>query len=208
MRCRLYIGVRPDTIIFLCEESEETARPWKESGYTVVCIDLAVDRQDVRLIRVTDLLALLRNNGLIPFGVFAMPPCTHFAGSGARWWKGKGDAVLLEALSVSDACIRIAESLRSYGLQWFVLENPVGRLAQYLGKPRMTYQPYQYGDPYTKRTCLWGWGFNTRLPVSLVDPTEGSKMWRLPESSGRARMRSKTPAGFAKAFFEANRMAA
>lgn len=24
------------------------------------------------------------------YGILAAPPCTHFAGSGARWWKDKG----------------------------------------------------------------------------------------------------------------------
>jgi hypothetical protein len=118
MQCRTYIGLRPETVIFLCERSEETARPWKEAGYTTICIDLAVDGQAVRLVGLTDLLKILKTNGLKPYGVFAMPPCTHFAGSGARWWKEKGDAALLDALSISDACTRIAEALRSYGLQW------------------------------------------------------------------------------------------
>src|SRR4051794_25156839 len=117
MQCRLSVGIRPETVIFLCEQSEETARPWKEAGYSAICVDLAVDGQDVRLITLTDILKLMKLNGLKPYGLFAMPPCTHFAGSGARWWKEKGDVALLEALSISDACIRIAEALRSYGLR-------------------------------------------------------------------------------------------
>jgi hypothetical protein len=49
MQYRLSVGIRPEAIIFLCEQSEKTARPWKEAGYTTICIDLAVDGQDVRL---------------------------------------------------------------------------------------------------------------------------------------------------------------
>jgi hypothetical protein len=61
--------------------------------------------------------------------------------------------------------------------KWWVLENPVGKLKHYLGPPRMTYQPNEYGDPYTKRTCLWG-EFNTPIRTP-VPATEGSKMHRL-----------------------------
>lgn len=118
---------------------------------------------------------------------------------------GKGDIALLEALSIFDACIRVAESIRAYGLQWFVLENPIGRFVQFLGKPLMTFEPCDYGDPYTKRTCLWGWGFNTDLPKTPVPATEVSKMWKLPPSEDRAKLRSQTPAGFAKACYAANR---
>lgn len=167
-------------------------------------MDLARDGQDVRLIRAPDLLGVLKKNGLTPFGLFAMPPCTHFAGSGARWWNGKGDKALLEALSVTDACIRIEWVLGRHGLKWAAIENPVGRLSQFLGEPAMTIQPCDFGDPYTKRTCLWG-DFNTDLAKKEVEPTEGSRMWNLTPSPDRAKLRSKTPEGFAKAFCEANK---
>jgi hypothetical protein len=204
MKCRLHIGKRPETVIFLCEESGNTARPWRKAGFSTICVDLSRDGQDVRLIRAPDLLGILRDNGLTPYGLFAMPPCTHLAGSGARWWRRKGDSALLEALSVSDACLRIEWVLRRHGLQWAALENPVGRLSQFLGEPTMTFQPCEFGDPYTKRTCLWG-DFNPDLHRQPVAPTEGSRMWNLPPSPDRASLRSKTPEGFAQAFCAANR---
>lgn len=86
--------------------------------------------------------------------------------------------------------------------KWWCLENPIGRLSWFLGDPKAYFDPCDYGDPYTKRTCLWG-DF-VMPPKSPVEPTEGSKMHRLPPSEDRAALRSVTPAGFAKAFFEAN----
>ena len=86
--------------------------------------------------------------------------------------------------------------------QWWALENPVGRLGHYLGKPVIYFDPCDYGDPYTKKTCLWG---NFNVPIKApVEPTEGGKMWRIPPSKDRPKLRSITPSGFAKAFFEAN----
>lgn len=96
-----------------------------------------------------------------------------------------------------DAVLRLAWTCSP---DWWVLENPVGTLRQYLGEPAMRFQPCDFGDPYTKKTCLWG---SFTLPAkSPVDPSEGSKMHKL---SGRDQYeRSLTPPGFARAFFEAN----
>ena len=86
--------------------------------------------------------------------------------------------------------------------EWWSLEQPVGRLPRYYGKPVLRYQPFEYGDPYTKKTCLWG---NFNIPVKrIVKPTLGSKMHLLPPSEDRADLRSECSPGFARAFFEAN----
>ncbi len=73
----------------------------------------------------------------------------------------------------------------------------------------MRFNPNDYGDPYTKRTCLWG-RFTPPVPDSMlvttksVPATEGSKMHLLAPSPDRQRLRSETPMGFAQAFYEAN----
>jgi len=132
-------------------------------------------------------------------GVLAAPPCTDLASSGARWWAEKGEAALLSALAVVDACLRIVVVHRP---QWWVLENPVGRLTHWLGEPRMAFDPCDYGENYTKKTLLWG-DFNCPQFTPAI-PTEGSRMHKLPPSNARGALRSVTPAGFARAFFEAN----
>ena len=86
--------------------------------------------------------------------------------------------------------------------EWWAMENPVGRLPRYIGKWNYTFNPCDYGDPWTKRTCMWGDHVQPRK--NPVEPTEGSKHWRLSPSPQRAALRSETPPGFARAFFEAN----
>lgn len=82
------------------------------------------------------------------------------------------------------------------------MENPVGRLRHYLGDPRLIFDPCDFGDPYTKKTLLW---VDFTIPTkSTVKPTEGSLIYLMPDSKGRARKRSITPPGFARAFFNAN----
>lgn len=175
-------------ILDLCSGTGNWSKPYREAGYDVRSFDIK-NGQDIRLIERMDNV----------HGILAGPPCTEFARSGARWWRSKPPEALLEGLGVVDACMRLVWACKP---KWWALENPSGRLSRYLGKPAMTFQPCQYGDPYTKLTCLWG-DFN-KPERNEVEPTEGSKMHKLPDSKGRAALRSATPLGFAYAFWRAN----
>ena len=173
-------------ILHLCAKDGSDSEFYKRAGYHVILIG---EKEDVRK------LQPIQN----VYGIIANPPCTDLAGSGARWWAGKGDQSLLKALAVVDACCR--QILFSNPKFW-VIENPVGRLSKYLGKPQYTYQPYEYGDTYSKRTCLWG-KFNMPKKCPVI-PTEKDKIWKMAPSPERANLRSICSAKFAQAFFEAN----
>jgi hypothetical protein len=186
-------------IVSLFDHSGAWSQPYADAGYRVVRVDLQAGWD------VFDIwpAAFEREHGPA-HGVLAALPCTHFSGSGARWWAEKdADGRTAEAVRLAEHTLYLIEAMEP---KWWVLENPVGRLERLVpsvGPKRMTFQPWHYGDPYTKRTCLWG-EFNTDLPRSDVEPTEGSRMWRMPETKARQRLRSITPTGFAKAFFAAN----
>lgn len=169
--------------------------------------------------------------------VAAFPPCTHLSGSGARWWLGKEVAVLSEihpgesdtqlrgrvmagetpvfdgAMALLDRCRDIAEAS---GAPWFI-EQPVGRATQVWPDPDHRFHPYEYGgydgghdDGYTKKTNLWvGGGFvmPERKPIEL-DPHTHDRIHKAAPSPERANFRSATPAGFARAVFEANLLGA
>jgi hypothetical protein len=186
------------TILSLCDLTGNWSRPYEAAGYEVLRVDLQRG-EDVRL---------LRHLGRPIHGILCAPPCDHFAASGARWWEGKGEAAILSGLAVVDACLR---AVAIYRPEWWALENPVGRLRRYLGPPAWAFDPCDFGltpgDAYTKRTHLWG-HFTPPVPLvstvarNPVAPTLGSKMHRMSSSAKAAR--SETPAGFARAFMEAN----
>ena len=178
-------------ILSLCDCTGEWPKPYEAAGYDVIRIELAEGR-DVRLLRLDKLPPV--------HGILAAPPCTALAVSGARWWEKKGEAALLDGLSVVDACVRLVVALKP---AWWCLENPVGRLIHYLGPWRMTFNPCDYGDRYTKRTCLWG-DFNTDLTRIPVEPEAKSRIHHMSPGPERGKLRSITPPGFARAFFEAN----
>lgn len=176
-------------ILDLCSGTGAWSEPYKKAGYKVIRLDIK-EGKDVRLYKKPYRTA---------YGVLAAPPCTNLAASGAHTWREKGKSGLLEALSIVDACLRI---IMINNPTFWALENPVGRLKDYLGSPKMRFHPYMYGDPYTKLTCLWG---DFKKPKQdYVEPTQGSMISQLPEKPGRSTVRSITPAGFAKAFYKAN----
>lgn len=182
-------------ILSLCDYSGNWSQPYRAAGYTVIQVDLK-HGQDVRLIQKID--------GHV-HGILAAPPCTVFAASGSRW--KRTDTEIAQALGVVDACLR---QVVIHSPRWWVLENPVGKLKDYLGEPVFRFNPCDYGDPYTKRTCLYG-NFTPPMTVFIggdwkIEPSEGSKMHS--KYGGRSdrtkEARSVTPLGFAKAFFLAN----
>lgn len=110
-----------------------------------------------------------------------------------------------------DACIRIAWRCR-YTVKWWAVENPRGYLRRWLGEPQFTFDPWQFGDGYQKKTCLWG-SFTNPTPTVAEKPAELLKFSLLKskdihgaeyEKFTRQERRAITPYGFAKAFFEAN----
>lgn len=212
------------TILSLCDFSGNWPRPYAEAGYRVILVDpkhtfppkteffpgLKSGYISTRSVAVQELLAAIRaGDPVLPIhGILAAPPCTHLSVSGAQYWAAKdADGRTAAAVDTVQCCLDIIEELDP---AWWALENPVGRLPKLLpsiGKP-WYFQPHWYGDPYTKKTGLWG-NFNRDLPRNDVEPvrscSQGSWVQRYGGSSERTKeARSMTPPGFARAFFEAN----
>lgn len=168
-------------ILSLCDYSGVWSLPYKEAGYNVCQVDIKLG-QDLRL---------LRHPGRV-WGVLAAPPCTVFSLAGNRHHRTESE--WLEALSVVDACLRLIVVASP---QWWALENPRGKLVHYLGKPRFEFEPYWYGSPWSKRTCLWG-------EFTVPEPSPVERTHSLHNSVRSPELRAKTPESFARAFFNAN----
>jgi hypothetical protein len=191
-------------ILSLCDRTGNWPFFYGVNGYRVITVDLQPppEARPGREHVIAD-VRLFEPPPVEVYGILAAPPCTKFARSGARWWAEMTETELLEAKSIADACMSVILTYRARGcLQFWALENPIGRLKKWYGDPRMYFNPCDYGDPYTKRTCLWG-EFNAPAP-NPVEPTEGSKMHTLRNTPDRANIRSETPLGFAFSFYARN----
>jgi len=159
-------------------------------------------------------------------GIIANPVCTEF--STANGFHKQNDYE--KGMEMVNHCIRIIEKGKP---KWWAIENPAnGRLKDFLGKPMITYQPWRYGSPWTKKTALWG-DFNIPEPTydkwddvpkidelyirpgrpkpalaflhkSAVDLIP-EMQWAKEHIKCDADIRSMCSNGFAKAFYEANR---
>lgn len=122
------------------------------------------------------------------------PPCTNLAVSGARWFKYKAQAQ-------KDALIFFHE-LWTAEIPRIALENPVGVVSTEIARPTQIIQPFQFGHPETKATCLWLKGLPKLLPTCLVSPDEGSRVANLAPGPEREKERSRTYLGIARAMAE------
>jgi hypothetical protein len=202
--------VAQEIVVSLFDRTGHMVAPWANAGFLCYCVDIQHPLGELREGNVVKVGADVRD-WLPPYAsikiLFAFPPCTHVAISGARWFQDKGIGALIDALQLFEAALRLAEWTQAP----YLIENPVSTISTYWRKPDYTFDPCDYGgyleipsDAYTKKTCLWtGNGF-VMPHAKWVRPFEGSKMHRLPPTKSRAALRSATPKGFAQAVFEAN----
>ena len=206
----------PRLVLSLCDYTGVMVEPWIQAGYDAMIVDLQHPAGDGLTLTKNGMSVRCYGGDVRKFlpplaeyaAVFAFPPCTNLAVSGARWFQDKGLDSLCDSLSIVEWCRRICEWS---GAPW-MLENPVSTISTYWRKPDFVFNPREFAgylpDPapeaYTKKTCLWtGGGFRMPEPKP-VEPVLGSMMHKLPPSKDRGNLRSVTPAGFARAVFEAN----
>ena len=190
-------------ILDLCSGTGNWSQPYKDDSYQVLRVELK-HGMDARLFpslpstekrTPTQFEAIRPRIGRV-HGILAAPECTVFSVAGSSY--PRSDEEILDGLSLLDACIRLIHVLKP---NWWVLENPKGKITRWLGDPVHTFNPNYFGDPYTKRTLLWG-DFN--MPIPTLETAVGATQGSLMRTESQKDARSATPMGFAKAFKEVN----
>lgn len=144
--------------------------------------------------------------------MIAHPPCTKTSNAGARHLY-KGGKLNVQRYYEGLCGKALFTVLLQADIPKICVENPVPSTIFGFPKPSQTIQPYQFGHPYTKRTCLWLKGLPELIPTNTVEPTatlcpSGSYSHRHnPKHLGaytndRPRQRSKTFDGIARAMAE------
>jgi site-specific DNA-cytosine methylase len=133
--------------------------------------------------------------------IIAYSPCTHLAVSGARYFAEK------RADGRQQQAISFFMMIANRDCKKIVIENPVGIMSTEWRKPDQIIQPYEYGHPESKKTCLWLKGVEKIKPTNILSlPDCGywnnqtpSHQNKLAPSPTRAKERSTTYSGIAEA---------
>lgn len=144
--------------------------------------------------------------------LIAHPPCTYLTVTGNRWFNVEkyGDKAR-ERIKLREEAKEFFMKFANADCDKIMIENPVGVMSTAWRKPDQIVQPYFFGDPFEKRTCLWLKGLPKLEKTNEVEPeprikyASGCTMpaWyaNLPPKD-RAKERSKTFLGFAEAMAE------
>lgn len=124
-------------ILHLCADIGSDSKVYADNGYEVIKIGNDIGVQN--FCPIGDI-----------YGVIANPPCTEF--SIASGYGKKVQTAL--GLFLVNECLRIIDQCKP---KFWAIENPAtGRLKDFLGKPNFTYEPWEFGSPWSKKTALWG----------------------------------------------------
>lgn len=213
-------------ILVACEESQTVCKAFRERGHEAYSADIQEPTGGHPEWHILgDVLPLI--NGDCTFFtmddrahnisgkwdlIIAHPPCTYLTVTGNRWFSIEryGDKAIQRHKDRKEA-INFFMSFANADCEKIVIENPVGIMSSAWRKPDQIIQPWQFGDAFEKKTCLWLKGLSRLQPTNIVDipprkvfdsgksmPAWYADAWTLPKEE-RAKLRSKTFPGIAEA---------
>lgn len=176
-------------VLIACEESQVVTKEMRDLGIEAYSCDIqpcSGGHPEWHLQE--DVIPLLKQKWDM---VIAFPPCTDLAVSGARWFKEK------QKDGRQQNSINFFLQFTLLDCYW-AIENPIGIMSTKYRKPDQIIQPWQFGHGETKATCLWLNNLPKLNPTNIVQGRE-QRIWKMPPSPERAKERSKTFEGIAKA---------
>lgn len=102
--------------------------------------------------------------------IIAHPPCTYLTVTGNRWFNiERYGQTAVDRKKYRDAAARFFMEFVNSPCPKIAIENPVGCMSTLYRKPDQIIQPYQFGHPTTKKTCLWLKGLPNLEPTNVVE---------------------------------------
>lgn len=147
--------------------------------------------------------------------IIAFPPCTFLTTTGNRWFNvEKYGEKAIQRIADREEAYNFFMTIANADCDKIAIENPVGYMNTHWRKPDQIIQPWMFGDPFEKRTCIWLKGLPQLTATNIVEPParkefeSGKTMpawyadaWKLSKEE-RSKLRSKTFPGFANAMAE------
>ena len=213
-------------VLVACEESQRVCIAFREKGHDAFSCDIQDCSGGLPEWHIKgDVLPLL--NGNCSFKtvagvehtidgewdlIIAHPPCTYLTVTGNRWFNVKryGEKAKEREKEREKAAHFFMRFVNAH-CDHIAIENPVGYMNTHYRKPDQIIQPYMFGDPFEKKTCIWLKGLPKLQPTDVVEhparqefasgktmPAWYAKAWHLSKEE-RSKIRSQTFPGFAKA---------
>lgn len=190
-------------VLIACEESQAVTIEMRKIGidaYSNDLLDCSGGKPEWHIR--DDTIELLKQKWDM---IIAFPPCTYLTVTGNRWFDiERYGKKAVERYRSREQAIDFFMNIANTDCEKIAIENPVGVMSSNWRKPDQIINPYQFGDPFEKKTCLWLKGLPALVPTKTVKPAPRKKFksgktmpswyadaWRLPANE-RARMRSKT----------------
>lgn len=134
-------------------------------------------------------------------GIF-FPTCTFLTNSANTWYKDQpprasGTLVGAERRQAREEAIEFFMKLYNCDIPKIAIENPIGVMSSRFRKPDQVIQPWMFGHGEVKGTCLWLKNLPKLVPTDIVEGRE-QKIWKMPPSKDRTKLRSKTYKGIAE----------
>lgn len=147
--------------------------------------------------------------------IIAFPPCTYLTVTGNRWFNiDRYGEKAIQRHKDRKVAIDFFMAFANADCEKIAIENPVGIMSTEWRKPNQIINPWQFGDAFEKKTCLWLKGLPELTPTNIVEipprkkfdsgktmPSWYAEAWHLPKEE-RAKLRSKTFQGIANAMAE------
>lgn len=165
-----------------CEESQVVCKAFRENGheaYSCDIIECSGGHSEWHIMQ--DVLPLL--NGNCSFMsmdgethtingkwdmIIAHPPCTYMSKAGARWMYPTAGNISQERLAKAMKAKEFFMAILNADCDRIAIENPRPLKVVELPKPTQVIQPYQFGHPYSKATCLWLKGLPPLEPTEVL----------------------------------------
>lgn len=198
-------------VLSFFDYTSNLVRPWADAGFLCYCFDWLHPRgyykkaeniyclnYDIPNMLFADVDPLYERVAFCAF----FPDCTYLTNTANRHNEKRQFSQIIKAANDFYFCHKTAEKI---GAPYFI-ENPPGKMNTFWRKPDYIFQPWEYGDNYTKRTCLWtGGGFIMPPPTHpRPDNLDRDRIHMMGQTKRRAINRAATPKGFSYAVFQAN----
>ena len=154
-------------VLIACEFSGTVRKAFHNKGHDVTSCDiissqLALGELPAGKHVVCDVLELLNDGWEL---MIAHPPCTYLSYAGTRWWHSAG-----REKKRNDA-VNLFMQLWNAPIPKICIENPLGVISNTQRHSQIV-NPYEFGEPFRKRTCLWLKNLDPLVPTDLVQPID------------------------------------